>query len=64
MNLSNCPNHSAVQVIVDVIQFFHKANLVSISCKEGYEFLIVHAGENCTFTDLEAIHVQYWQDGS
>lgn len=60
----NSPEHRAVEVIVDVIEVFNNAHLVSVTCKQANDLSVVHTTENRALADLETVDVQDWKHRS
>ena len=63
MDLFHGPCHGSVEISIDIVEIFHKANLITVSAKQGCELLVIHATENGAFTNLEAVKMKNWKDG-
>lgn len=47
-----------MKVCIDIIEVFHKANLVSISTEQGEKLLVVHAPKDGAFADLKPVEME------
>lgn len=55
MDLINCPGHGAVEIGINVVQIVYEADLVSVPSKERDKLFLVHAAEDGTLANFEAI---------
>lgn len=53
-----------MEIGVNVIEVFHESNLVAVSTKQGRELLVIHTAKDCALTNLEAVEMKDWQDGT
>ena len=64
MDLVHGPRHRVVEVGINIVEIFHKANLIAISTEQGHELFVIHASENRAVADLEAIEMKDRKDGA
>lgn len=64
MDLVHGPCHRAVEVGINIVEIFHKANLIAISTEQGRKLFVIHAAENSALADLEAIEMKDRKDGT
>lgn len=64
MDLVHGPCHRVVEVGINIVEIFHKADLIAISTEQGRQLLVIHASENGALADLEAIEMKYRKDGA
>ena len=62
LDLAKSPVHAGSEVLVDVLEVLDDANLVTVAGEESCDFLVVHRTVDCTLRDLEAVHMNDWQD--
>ena len=43
------------KIRIDIVEILHNAHLITVTCKQRSNLLIVHASVNHSFADLEAI---------
>jgi hypothetical protein len=53
-----------VEIGIDIIEVFYKSNLVAVATKQSGELFVIHAAENGTLADLEAVEMKNWKDGT
>lgn len=63
-NLLHSPSHGGVEIRIDIIDILDNPDLIPVSAEESQEFLRVHAAKDGSLTDLEAIQMKDWKNGS
>lgn len=64
LDLGHSPLKSILQLVIDINQILHNADLVAVAAEQTHDLLIVHAAEDGPLADFESVGMQNGDDGT